>query len=106
MDNFSVPNSLNAFGPIPSPNNFVKPGKRPLSAMAPTIIEFFANNTLYFITGGSGGSRIIIATIQTLWLALDRDRSVLGAVAAPRFHDQLSPNTVGFCPPSPTDTSY
>jgi gamma-glutamyltranspeptidase / glutathione hydrolase len=94
MNDFSVPNSSNAFGYIPSPENFIQPGKRPQSSMSPTIVEFRNNNTLYFVVGADGGSRIITAVIQALWHVLDRGSTVLGAVGSPRFHDQLVPNQV------------
>jgi gamma-glutamyltranspeptidase/glutathione hydrolase len=94
MNDFSVPNASDAFGYAPSPANFAKPGKRPLSSICPVIVEFLANNTLYFVTGASGGSRIITATIQSLWHVLDQNKTVFQALNAPRFHDQLTPNQV------------
>jgi gamma-glutamyltranspeptidase / glutathione hydrolase len=81
--------------PRPSPANFVKPGKRPLSSISPTIVEF-PNGTLYYVTGAAGGSRIITATIQSLVNVLDRNMTSAQALAQPRLHDQLIPNQVSF----------
>lgn len=39
MDDFSLPNKTNAFGLRPSKNNFIHPGKRPLSSSVPTFVE-------------------------------------------------------------------
>ncbi|KAK0659146.1 gamma-glutamyltransferase [Cercophora samala] len=96
MNDFSLPNSSDAFGYIPSPANYIQPGKRPMSSMSPVIVEFLSNNTLYLVTGGAGGSRIITATALSLWNVLDRGMSLLQAVEEPRFHDQLVPNQVVF----------
>ncbi|KAE8214185.1 hypothetical protein CF327_g2382 [Tilletia walkeri] len=41
MDDSSTPGVPNGFGLAPSPYNYPEPGKRPLSSMAPAIIEYF-----------------------------------------------------------------
>jgi gamma-glutamyltranspeptidase/glutathione hydrolase/leukotriene-C4 hydrolase len=61
QDDFSSPGSTNAFGFSPSRNNYVAPGKRPLSSITPTIIEN-ERGELTMVVGGSGGSEIITAT--------------------------------------------
>ena len=94
MNDFSIPGSRNVFGFVASPANYIVGGKRPLSSICPTIVEFLANNTFYFATGAAGGSRIITGVVQSLWYALDQNVSSKAAVAAPRFHDQLSPNVL------------
>lgn len=96
MNDFSIPNQSNAFGFVPSPSNFIRPGKRPLSSISPVIAEFTANQTLYFVIGAAGGSRIITANIQNLVNVLSRGMTAPQALAQPRLHDQLSPNRVTF----------
>ena len=89
MNDFSIPNQSNAFGYAPSPANFIKPGKRPLSSISPTIVEYLKNGTLYYVIGSAGGSRIITATIQNLWHVLDQNETVKESLAEPRLHDQV-----------------
>lgn len=96
MNDFSIPGSSNAFGYIPSPSNYIRPGKRPLSSISPVIAEFASNNTLYFVIGAAGGSRIITANIQNVINVLNRNLTAPQALAQPRLHDQLSPNQVSF----------
>ncbi|KAJ8608033.1 hypothetical protein MRB53_039868 [Persea americana] len=96
MNDFSIPNTSNAFGFIPSPANYVAPGKRPLSSISPTIVEHLSNSSFYLATGSAGGSRIITAVIQALWHVLDQNMTMLQAIAMPRLHDQLVPNQASF----------
>ena len=96
MNDFSVPGQTNAFGYSPSPSNFIRPGKRPLSSISPTIVEYLSNGTLYYVIGSAGGSRIITAVIQNMWHVLDQNATVAEALAEPRLHDQLSPSQVSF----------
>ncbi|RYP33968.1 hypothetical protein DL767_004489 [Monosporascus sp. MG133] len=93
MNDFSIPGSSNAFGYIPSPANFIRPGKRPLSSISPTIVET-PDGKLYYVIGSAGGSRIITATLQNIHYVIDRGMTAADALAEPRLHDQLSPNQV------------
>ncbi|KAF4624466.1 hypothetical protein G7Y89_g13705 [Cudoniella acicularis] len=95
MNDFSIPNTTNAFGYIPSEANFIQPFKRPLSSISPTIVEF-PNGTVYLSHASAGGSRIITEVIQHLWHVLDQNMTSAESLAQPRLHDQLSPNTVSF----------
>ena len=95
MNDFSIPGSSNAFGYIPSPANFIRPGKRPLSSISPIIAET-PDGKPYFVIGSAGGSRIITATIQNIHHVIDQDMTAPEALAQPRLHDQLSPNQVSF----------
>ncbi|KAK6358141.1 hypothetical protein TWF730_007495 [Orbilia blumenaviensis] len=92
MNDFSIPGSSNAFGFIPSPSNFIKPFKRPLSSISATIAET-ADGKLDFVIGAAGGSRIISSTIQNIINMVDHGLGPREALQAPRLHDQLTPNT-------------
>ncbi|KDQ10063.1 hypothetical protein BOTBODRAFT_58281 [Botryobasidium botryosum FD-172 SS1] len=89
MDDFSRPGVDNAFGLRSSPYNYPGPNKRPLSSMAPTIMEH-TDGTFYAALGASGGSRIFSAVAQAL-LNLDWGMDVSAAVERARVHDQLIP---------------
>ncbi|KAL5400783.1 hypothetical protein PMIN03_012087 [Paraphaeosphaeria minitans] len=100
MNDFSIPNVTNAFGYAPSPANFIRPGKRPLSSISPVIVEHrnapSLASALYIAIGAAGGSRIITATAQNLVHMLDGGLSAVAALARPRLHDQLVPAQVSF----------
>ena len=98
MDDFSSPNKSNAFGLPPSPHNFISPGKRAQSSMAPTIVldrgttgrEF----AVHAISGASGGSFITTSIAQVLLDMLSFGMTPLEAVSAKRIHDQLLPRVL------------
>ncbi|KAL2861048.1 gamma-glutamyltransferase [Aspergillus lucknowensis] len=96
MDDFSIPNSSNSFGYIPSEANYIRPGKRPLSSCTPAIVTHPDGKTAFFIAGSAGGSRIITATVQNIIHAVDEGLSAAETLAKPRLHDQLVPNQVAF----------
>lgn len=92
MDDFSIPGRKNAFGFVPSPVNFIRPHKRPLSSITPVIVEH-PNGTLYISIGAAGGSRIPTSTVLSLWHVLEHGLTLPDALKEPRFHDQLFPPT-------------
>ncbi|OJJ42897.1 hypothetical protein ASPZODRAFT_1231939 [Penicilliopsis zonata CBS 506.65] len=95
MNDFSIPGASNAFGFIPSPANYIRPGKRPLSSCTPAIVTR-PDGSLYLVAGSAGGSRIITATIQTIIHTIDEGLSAADALARPRMHEQLVPDQVFF----------
>ncbi|WOO81105.1 Glutathione hydrolase proenzyme [Vanrija pseudolonga] len=92
MDDFSSPGQVNAFGFPANPINFIKPGKRPQSSIASSLVEDEHGN-LVFVTGSAGGSRIITATLQQLHNYVDKGLNATGSTYHPRWHDQLSGKT-------------
>lgn len=92
MNDFSIPGVSNVFGFPPSAANFVRPGKRPLSSITPIMVET-PSGELYLVTGAAGGSRIISSTAQTVYRVLEGNTTLRDAIAGPRLHDQLVPDT-------------
>ncbi|ODH48312.1 gamma-glutamyltransferase [Paracoccidioides brasiliensis] len=95
MNDFSIPDTSNKFGYIPTPANFIRPGKRMLSSMCPIIVTH-PDGSLFFVTGAAGGSRIITATVQSVINVIDRKLNASRALEEPRLHDQLVPNLTLF----------
>ncbi|KAI5850053.1 gamma-glutamyltranspeptidase [Tricharina praecox] len=95
MDDFSTPGSSNFFGFLPTPNNYIRPFKRPLSSVSTVIVET-PDGQVYFVIGAAGGSRIITATVQNVWRVLEKGLDARAALSSPRLHDQLWPNLTSF----------
>ncbi|XP_064467545.1 scoloptoxin SSD14-like isoform X2 [Ornithodoros turicata] len=91
MDDFSTPGFSNTYGIAPSMSNFIQPGKRPMSSMAPAI---FVNpyGSVDLVLGGAGGAKITssiaLVSMKNLW----QGYSIKEAIDFPRLHHQLIPN--------------
>ncbi|KAK5984452.1 Gamma-glutamyltranspeptidase [Trichostrongylus colubriformis] len=104
MDDFSTPHHPNAFGIPPSPANFIRPGKRPMSSQSPLIIfdKTPGNRAKRVLAvGGAGGSTIISGVAGVALHSLLLNANVKQAVDAPRLHNQLYPNTTSYEPNFP-----
>jgi gamma-glutamyltranspeptidase/glutathione hydrolase len=91
MDDFTVKlGTPNLYGLIQGPANAIAPGKRPLSAMTPTIV--LENGKLRYVLGSPGGARII-STVANIFLSASQGGlNIQHAVDAPRFHHQYLPD--------------
>ena len=97
MDDFtSKPGVPNLYGLVQGERNAIRPGKRPLSSMAPTIVT--RNGKLFMVTGSPGGSRIITIVLSTLQNVIDYGMNVQQAVDAPRMHMQYLPDRIEYEP--------
>ena len=95
MDDFSIkPGFANMFGLIGSEINSIKPEKRMLSSMTPTII--LKDGKLYMILGTPGGSTIITSVLQTILNVHEFGMDIQSAINAPRFHHQWLPEKIEF----------
>ena len=96
MDDFaSSPGSQNAFGLIGYEANSIKPAKRPLSSMSPTIVLSPEGEPLMTI-GAAGGSRIITTVLQIIISVVDHNLSVQDAINLGRTHSQWIPDVIRY----------
>ena len=92
---FLLNNELTDFSFVPVENgapvaNRVEPGKRPRSAMAPTIV-YDRNGRLFMVVGSTGGSAIINHVVKTLVGVLDWNLDPQAAISLPNFGSRNGP---------------
>jgi gamma-glutamyltranspeptidase / glutathione hydrolase len=93
MDDFAAKQGVpNAYGLIQGPANAIGPGKRPLSAMTPTIV--LKDGKLFLVLGSPGGPTIITTVANILLGVIDFSLDIQEAVNAPRFHNQWLPDEI------------
>lgn len=86
----AVPGVTDANGLIGTPPNLIRPGKRPLSSMTPTIVAF--DGQPLFAVGSPGGKTIINTVLQLVLNIIDHDYNIAESVEAPRIHHQWLPD--------------
>ena len=93
MDDFAAKQGVpNVYGLIQGPANAIGPGKRPLSAMTPTMV--LKDGRLFLVLGSPGGPRIITTVANILMGVVEYGMNIQEAVNAPRFHHQWLPDVV------------
>lgn len=93
MDDFSIkPGVPNMYGAVGGEANAIKPGKRMLSSMTPTLV--IKNNKPFLVVGTPGGTTIPTSVFQTLVNIIDFNMSTEDAVYKPKFHHQWLPDKV------------
>jgi gamma-glutamyltranspeptidase/glutathione hydrolase len=98
MDDFAAKQGVpNIYGLIQGPANAIGPGKRPLSAMTPTIVlrkDAPKDSQLFLVLGSPGGPTIITTVANILIGVVDFSLDIEEAVNAPRFHHQWLPDQI------------
>lgn len=95
MDDFSTPNTINEFGIPASPANFIKPGKRPLSSMVPSIV-LNEDGSVRLVIGGAGGSKITTSVGYVLLQHLYLNQTLDVSMKKKRLHHQLAPMSIQY----------
>ena len=94
MDDFSIkPGYPNKYGLVGSWANSIKPNKRMLSSMTPTILED-KDGDLFLVVGSPGGSTIITTVAQIISNIIDYNMPLKDAVESPRAHHQWLPDKI------------
>lgn len=93
MNDFSIPGHVDDYGIPPSPFNWIEPGKKPMSSMAPIIIIDHKDN-VRMVVGGSGGSKITSAVTSVIRNHLWFGQDIKEAIDMSRIHHQLVPQFI------------
>ncbi|KAK2909488.1 hypothetical protein Q8A67_005325 [Cirrhinus molitorella] len=78
-------------------NNLIKPGKRPLSSMCPTIIMDKHSKQVKMVAGGEGGGHITTSTAQVILNHLFFGYDLQKAVKEPRVQIPINKTNVEDC---------
>lgn len=103
MDDFTTaPGKPNNYGLVQGAANGIRPGKRMLSAMTPTIV-LDQDGGLLMVVGTPGGPTIITQVYHVISNVIDHGMSLAQALAMPRLHHQSLPDQIslerdGFLP--------
>ncbi|MEQ8207171.1 MAG: gamma-glutamyltransferase, partial [Woeseia sp.] len=81
-------------GRIGTAANRIRPEKRMLSSMTPTIVA--KDGVPLFATGSPGGKTIINTSMQTVLNVIDHGMNIAEAIEAPRIHHQWLPDLTVF----------
>jgi gamma-glutamyltranspeptidase/glutathione hydrolase len=93
MDDFTSRAGVpNMFGLIQGEANAIAPGKRPLSAMTPTLVK--QDGKVLLVLGSPGGPAIINTVLQIILNVLDEGMDLYEAVDEPRIHHQWMPDRI------------
>jgi gamma-glutamyltranspeptidase/glutathione hydrolase len=94
MDDFATaPGKPNMYGLVQGETNAIKPGKRMLSAMTPSLVMDSAGKLL-LVVGTPGGPTIITQVYHVISNVIDHHMPLPDAVAAPRMHHQGLPDEI------------
>ena len=92
MDDFATaPGKPNMYGLVQGEINAIKPGKRMLSAMTPSIVVN-PQGALEMVVGTPGGPTIITQVYHVISNYIDHHMTLADAIAAPRLHHQALPD--------------
>ncbi|XP_019637038.1 PREDICTED: gamma-glutamyltranspeptidase 1-like [Branchiostoma belcheri] len=92
MADFSIPGQASQTG-APNPENYIVPGKRPLSWLSPTIVVPIANPCgKHLSLGASSGTTTLSGIAQVVLNILAFGKELEISVEGPRLHNQLQPD--------------
>lgn len=95
MDDFAIPDRKNVYGVEPSPANFIRPGKIPMSSMCPSLVINEDGNVELAI-GAAGGTKITTSVAYIILRQMFFKENLLDAIFAKRIHHQLLPMTMQY----------
>jgi len=84
---------MGGFSNLAGGRNEIKPGKRPVSSMTPTIV-LHPNGSPWFALGSPGSATIPNTVFQVIVNIIDSKMSLRDAIEFPRIHHQFQPDRV------------